>query len=114
MSILLGSRRRRLVAAGVAALAVLVLGSLAWRANRQPGWTTVWSDGFTGAAGTAPSDRNWVAATGTSYPGGPAQWGTGEVETYTADAANVALDGQGHLRITATRDAAGVWRSARP
>ena len=73
----------------------------------------VWRDNFSGAAGDAPSSVNWSPLTGTSYPGGPPQWGTGEQETYTTDPANIGLDGSGHLRITATQDASGAWRSAR-
>ena len=74
-------------------------------------WTTVWSDDFSGAAGAAPSAANWLTRTGTQYPGGAANWGTGSVET--AAAANVRLDGSGHLAITANRDGAGRWTSGR-
>ncbi|MEV0389270.1 discoidin domain-containing protein [Nonomuraea sp. NPDC050643] len=81
--------------------------------GQQDGWTELWSDTFDGPAGTSPSAANWILRTGTSYPGGPARWGTGEVETMTADPANVALDGQGRLAITALRDAAGGWTSGR-
>ncbi|MEV0822395.1 discoidin domain-containing protein [Nonomuraea rubra] len=76
-------------------------------------WTDVWSDDFTGPAGTSPSPANWIPRTGTSYPGGPANWGTGEVETMTADPANLSLDGAGHLTIKAIKDGAGNWTSAR-
>jgi len=55
---------------------------------------------------------NWRYTTGTSYPGGPANFGTGEVETMTNSRANVALDGQGNLKITAVRAGAG-WTSGR-
>ncbi|GAA4916716.1 hypothetical protein HD597_005576 [Nonomuraea thailandensis] len=76
-------------------------------------WTDVWSDDFTGPAGASPSPANWIPRTGTSYPGGPANWGTGEVETMTAATANLSLDGAGHLTIKAIRDGAGDWTSAR-
>lgn len=56
---------------------------------------------------------DWQYTTGTSYPGGPANFGTGEIETMTADPANVSLDGTGNLRITPRRDAAGNWTSGR-
>src|SRR5439155_12046768 len=52
-------------------------------------WTVVWSDDFTGAANTSPSGTNWILQTGTQYPGGAAQWGTGEVETASNSTANV-------------------------
>jgi beta-glucanase (GH16 family) len=101
----------------VALAVVVVLGAAGLVATRgtssNGSWTPLWQDDFSGASGTEPSSTNWSMSTGTSYPGGAAQWGTGEQETYTRDPANVALDGSGHLRITATRDASGAWRSAR-
>lgn len=78
-----------------------------------PGWQLVWSDDFDGAGGTLPSDSNWIFDTGTSYPGGPANWGTGEIQTYTANPANVSRDGNGNLRITPIRGTSGGWTSAR-
>ena len=75
-------------------------------------WTPVWSDDFAGAAGTSPSNANWITDTGTGYAGGAANWGTGEVETDTASTANVGLDGDGHLNITAL-DSGGSWTSGR-
>ncbi|GGM44372.1 endo-1,3-beta-glucanase [Micromonospora sonchi] len=77
------------------------------------GWSLVWSDDFTGAANTLPSASNWIIDTGTSYPGGPPNWGTGEIQTYTNSTANVSHDGAGNLRITPLRDSAGRWTSAR-
>lgn len=78
-----------------------------------PGWQLAWSDDFDGASGTLPSDSNWIFDIGTSYPGGPANWGTGEIQSYTADPANVSRDGNGNLRITPIRTASGGWTSAR-
>ncbi|WP_406180223.1 glycoside hydrolase family 16 protein [Streptomyces canus] len=77
------------------------------------GWSQVFLDDFNGSAGTGVNASNWQYATGTSYPGGPAHWGTGEVETMTNSTSNVALDGNGNLRITPLRDAAGNWTSGR-
>jgi exo-beta-1,3-glucanase (GH17 family) len=76
-------------------------------------FTTVWQDTFDGAANTSPSSASWLLRTGTSYPGGAANWGTGEVETASASTANVALDGGGKLSIKAIRDGAGNWTSGR-
>ncbi|GAA3088494.1 glycoside hydrolase family 16 protein [Streptosporangium carneum] len=76
------------------------------------GWTEVFRDDFTGAAGSAlPS--GWLHDVGTCYPGCPApQWGTGEIETMTAAPENVSLDGRGNLAITPLlRD--GAWTSGR-
>ncbi|NUR73781.1 MAG: hypothetical protein HOU81_23455 [Hamadaea sp.] len=76
-------------------------------------WTTVWSDDFTGAANSSPSSANWLLRTGTQYPGGAANWGTGEVETASATTANVYLDGSGKLNVKAIRDGSGNWTSGR-
>jgi hypothetical protein len=80
----------------------------------DPGtWETLWNDDFTGAANTSPSAANWLLRTGTQYPGGAANWGTGSVETASASANNVFLDGNGRLQIRAVRDGAGAWTSGR-
>nr|WP_260407949.1 discoidin domain-containing protein [Planomonospora venezuelensis] len=82
--------------------------------TEEPGdWTEVWKDDFTGPAGTSPAAADWILRTGTSYPGGAANWGTGEVETMSDSTANVFLDGDGHLSIKAIKDAAGGWTSGR-
>jgi hypothetical protein len=70
-------------------------------------FTTVWTDDFSGAANTSPNAANWLLRTGTQYPGGAANWGTGEVETASNSTANVYLDGAGKLNIKAIRDGAG-------
>ncbi len=77
------------------------------------GWSTVWVDDFNGPANTLPSGANWIIDTGHGYPGGPANWGTGEVQNYTNSTNNIGLDGTGNLRITPRRDGAGNWTSAR-
>ncbi|MFF3846205.1 glycoside hydrolase family 16 protein [Streptomyces sp. NPDC002328] len=116
-------RRRPLRRAFAAVLSTLGLAALAATAVTLPadaaaptpptGWTQVFLDDFNGAAGTGVSTSNWQYATGTSYPGGPANWGTGEVETMTNSTSNVSLDGNGNLRITPLRDSAGRWTSGR-
>ena len=108
-------RRRWFVAALglVAALVAVVAGYAVRETSGSGGWKNVWTDNFNGSAGARPSSSNWQFTTGTSYPGGAPQWGTGEIETYTDDPANAHLDGSGHLAITATRDSSGTWRSAR-
>lgn len=55
---------------------------------------------------------NWQLTLGTAYPGGPAAFGTGEIETNTADSANVSVH-DGSLYITPQRDSSGAWTSAR-
>ncbi len=71
------------------------------------GWTTVFSDGFAGAAGSPVNSANWKYDTG---PG--SSFGTGEIETMTNSTSNVHLDGNGHLVITAL-NSGGAWTSGR-
>ncbi|HEU5356325.1 MAG TPA: glycoside hydrolase family 16 protein [Actinocrinis sp.] len=114
-------RRRRVVLAIAAALApvaaattVLVLPGAASAAVPAPpaGWTTVFSDDFNGAAGTGLNTANWLYDLGTSYSGGAANWGTGEVESETNSTANVYQDGSGHLVIKPIKSGSS-WTSGR-
>jgi beta-glucanase (GH16 family) len=73
----------------------------------------VFSDDFTGASGAAVNGSNWQFATGHGYPGGAANWGTGEVENMTSSTANAHLNGSGQLVIKAIRDGGGNWTSSR-
>jgi beta-glucanase (GH16 family) len=77
------------------------------------GWQLVWGDNFAGATGSLPSSQYWRVDTGHSYPNGPANWGTSEIERYTSDPSNLELDGKGHLLITPRRGADGEWTSGR-
>ncbi|AVH55313.1 MULTISPECIES: glycoside hydrolase family 16 protein [Streptomyces] len=111
--------RRALIAVlstlGLAA-AVATAATLPANASAPPppsGWTQVFLDDFNGAAGSGVNTATWQYDIGTSYPGGPPNWGTGEVETMTSSTSNVSLDGNGNLRITPRRDAAGNWTSGR-
>ena len=89
------SVRTRLLAAAAVTVALGATVAVAVSADAAlppppSGWTQVWADDFTGAANTLPSSSNWIIDTGTSYPGGPAQWGTGEIQTYTNSTANLS------------------------
>ncbi|WP_307665691.1 glycoside hydrolase family 16 protein [Streptomyces sp. V1I1] len=113
-------RRRALFGALIAAaLAVAGVAAGLFAAPAQgaapaaPGWALQWSDDFNGAAGTLPSSTNWLFQEGHSYPGGPANWGTNEVQSFTKSTNNISLDGAGNLRITPLRDASGNWTSSR-
>jgi Carbohydrate binding module (family 6)/Glycosyl hydrolases family 16 len=96
---------------------VLVAGSQAASATTVPappsGWSTVYSDSFSGAAGSGV-DSGWTYDTGTQYNGTgcAANWGTGEVESNTSSTASVSEDGSGHLSITPV-DSGGSWTSGR-
>jgi beta-glucanase (GH16 family) len=56
-----------------------------------------WADEFNGPRGTPPDPRKWNVQTGFG-------WGDGELQSYTDRRANVALDGHGHLAITARHE----------
>ena len=64
----------------------------------QPRYTKlIWSDEFTGPAGTPLSPSKWIHDVGAwGYP-------DNELETYTDSPANASLDGRGHLAIVARR-----------
>jgi hypothetical protein len=70
------------------------------------GWTTQFSDDFTGSAGSGAGSQ-WKYDTG---PG--SSFGTGEIETMTNSASNVHLDGNGDLDITALGSGSN-WTSGR-
>ena len=111
--------RRSVLAVFAAALPMVVAATVtppAAGASVPPppsGWSLVWSDDFDGPGGSLPSSANWIIDTGHGYPGGPGNWGTGEIQNYTSDPANVSLDGAGNLRITPIRTGSGAWTSAR-
>jgi beta-glucanase (GH16 family) len=69
--------------------------------NRQ-----LFFDDFEGSAGSRPSAQ-W------RFDIGGGGWGNDELQVYTDDPANVSLDGDGHLAITARGDFAGGITSAR-
>src|ERR1051326_2072524 len=104
----------------LASLAVLVtVVPAALRASASPvppapaGWSTVFSDSFSGSAGSRV-DSQWTYDTGTQYNGSgcTGNWGTGEVESNTNSTSNVALDGSGHLNVTPV-NSGGSWTSGR-
>ena len=77
------------------------------------GWTTTFSDSFSGSAGSGV-DSSWTYDQGTQYNGSgcTGNWGTGEVESETNSTANVSEDGSGHLNVTPV-DNGGSWTSGR-
>ena len=108
--------RRWRFALGAAAVLITIPLTLPANAAVPPpeaGWTLAFSDDFNGTSGSLPSGANWIFDLGHNYPGGPGNWGTGEIQSYTNSNQNIALDGTGNLRITPRRDGAGNWTSAR-
>jgi beta-glucanase (GH16 family) len=99
--------------AAVAASAVFAMRADAAVPDAPAGMTTVFSDDFTGAAGSGLNRSDWLYDIGHGYPGGAANWGTGEIAYMTDSTANVYQDGSGNLAIKPLRDAAGNWTSGR-
>ena len=66
-------------------------------------WVLVWSDEFNEAGGAAPNPNVWGHETGDGTLNGIPGWGNGELEYYTNNPENVAMDGAGNLVITATK-----------
>ena len=60
----------------------------------------VWSDEFDGEAGQSPDSTRWTFDIGTGNNG----WGNAQLEYDTNLPANVSLDGEGHLAITAIEE----------
>jgi beta-glucanase (GH16 family) len=83
-------------AAAVAVAAVLVL--IGFTRLASAGSEIVWSDDFDGPTGSAPDSAKWVHEVGGSG------FGNNELEYYTDKTTNAALDGEGHLVITARRE----------
>src|ERR1700677_4726510 len=115
-------RRRGLTAAIAVVIAVIpaaILLAVAPNASGgtvpapPSGWTTAFSDSFSGSAGSGV-DSQWTDDQGTAYSGTgcTGNWGTSEVETDTDSTANVSEDGSGDLNITPV-DSGGSWTSGR-
>ena len=60
-----------------------------------------WADDFDGPAGSAPNGARW------RHDIGGSGWGNQELEYYTDSTRNAALDGNGHLVITARKENPG-------
>lgn len=65
--------------------------------QRSIGWQLVWEDEFDGPAGQSPDPTRWRFNIGTD-------WGNAQLEYDTDRPENVALDGAGHLAITAREE----------
>lgn len=71
-------------------------------------WTLVWSDEFDGDSGAFVDTTNWRPDTADGCQLGICGWGNQEKQFYTASTDNIALDGEGHLQITARVAPAGM------
>ena len=64
-------------------------------------WQLSWSDEFDGPSGQLPDESKWV------FDVGGDGWGNNQLEYDSDSLENVALDGEGNLRITARRQSIG-------
>lgn len=70
-------------------------------ATTQPAdWVLAWSDEFDAAAGTPLNPNSWTHELGDGSLNGTTGWGNAELQYYTDDPANAAMDGNGNLVIT--------------
>jgi beta-glucanase (GH16 family) len=76
--------------------------------SAAPASTLTWSDEFDGSAGQAPDPASWTHETGDGSDRGNPGWGNRELQHYTDSTANAALDGQGHLVVTAAAAEPGL------
>ncbi|MBO0785791.1 MAG: glycoside hydrolase family 16 protein [Actinobacteria bacterium] len=61
------------------------------------GWSLAWAEEFDGPAGSPADPASWRPETGGHG------WGNAELQYYTGETGNAALDGAGNLAITAAR-----------
>src|SRR5271169_3791771 len=87
-----GLRMRRWACAAVIALIALA----PFVAPAVSSAKLVWSDEFTGRAGSRPNPSKWRYESGTLR--------NGEEQEYTSKPGNATLDGHGHLVITARKE----------
>ncbi|MEV4940695.1 family 16 glycosylhydrolase [Streptomyces zaomyceticus] len=88
-----------LTAGLVVAVFMSFAGSGASRAGAAAVAAQTWSDEFDGPAGRGPDATKWTLETGGSG------FGNHELQYYTNSTSNAALDGQGHLVLTARKNA---------
>ncbi|KAL3478331.1 concanavalin A-like lectin/glucanase domain-containing protein [Aspergillus californicus] len=79
------------------------------------GYSLTWQEEFNYPSTTLkqPSTAKWIFDTGKSYPGGPANWGQNELQTYTKAVDNIRITPEGTLLIIPHKSSSGAWTSAR-
>jgi len=94
-------RKTRILIAAVAVLAAVTAGLTVTSRNDVAEAAVVWHDDFNGPAGSGVDTSKW------NFDVGGSGWGNQELEYYTSGTSNVAMDGQGHLVITARKGSGG-------
>jgi beta-glucanase (GH16 family) len=91
------TRSRRITLAVAAAVLTSLSTAATGNAVAAPQLSATFSDDFNGPAGAAADGSKWQYETGDNVNNHEREW-------YTSGAANAALDGQGHLVITAKKE----------
>jgi beta-glucanase (GH16 family) len=94
-------RNSRTLIAAATVIMTVIGGLTVTSRNDQADAAVVWNEEFNGAAGTGVDSSKWNFDTGGSG------WGNNELQYYNSGTANVAMDGQGHLIITARKGSGG-------
>ncbi|GAA0517172.1 endo-1,3-beta-glucanase [Paractinoplanes deccanensis] len=85
-----------------AAMVVALSGGLAVGSRSDTAEAAVvWNEDFNGPAGSGVDTSKW------NFDVGGSGWGNQELQYYTSGTSNVAMDGQGHLVITARKGSGG-------
>jgi beta-glucanase (GH16 family) len=94
-------RRSRFLIAAAAVVVTLSGGLAVASRSDHADAAVVWNEDFNGAAGTGVDSSKW------NFDTGGGGWGNQELQYYTSGTNNVAMDGQGHLVITARKGSGG-------
>ena len=84
------------IATSLALFSAITVQAPAKAASKITTYKLLWADDFTGKKGALPNPKVWIPELGGLNS-------NGELEYYTKDSKNLALDGSGHLLITANR-----------
>jgi beta-glucanase (GH16 family) len=94
-------RKSRFLTAATAVVVAMGAGLAVASRHDSADAAVVWNEDFDGAAGAGVDASRWNFDTGGSG------FGNQELEYYTSGTSNVAMDGQGHLVITARKGSGG-------
>jgi beta-glucanase (GH16 family) len=94
-------RRSRFLIAAAAVVVTLGVGLTVTSRSDKAEAAVVWNEDFNGAAGAGVDTSKW------NFDTGGGGFGNAELEYYTSGTNNVAMDGAGHLVITARKGSGG-------
>jgi beta-glucanase (GH16 family) len=100
-------RKPRFIVTLLAASSLITAGIVAASSDTDADATVgriTWQDEFNGAAGAPIGDGKWT------FDVGGSGWGNNELQYYTNSTSNAAMDGDGHLAITARNENPGNYQ----